>query len=150
MNPSPPLPEELDGHHPWQALKTALRWLWRMGWQSDPRVARRFLLLYGSLLAVLLLLGEAFLLIALAFLRAFWLALPLYPGMARWLNRLGWPVEHGGAPAAVKTPWRRLHTVLWVLLIGIALAAGGWLLFTRGFCGQNLICLTLWVLRRAG
>lgn len=150
MSPAPSLPEDRAWRHPWRMLLSSLRWLWRMGWQRNPRAARRFFFLYGTLAAVLLLLGEAFLLIALAFLRAFWLALPLYPGLARWLDRLGWPVAHSGIPATGATPWHRWHTALWLLLIGIALIAGVSLLLVKGFCGQNLICLALSVLRRGG
>ncbi len=152
MNPQTPPPEtrppeaaEVDWRHPWRSLREAVRLLWRLSWQSDPHLVRRFVVLYGSLLAVLLLLGEAFLLLALGVLRALWLAAPLYPGVARWLARWGWPGGETTAPPAA-TPWRTLHTVLWIALVALALGLGGWLLVTRGFCAQNLICLAwrLW------
>ncbi len=140
-------PEGLDWRHPWRTLRHSLRLLWRLSWESDPSLVRRFVLLYGALLAVLLLLGEAFFLLALAVLRALWLAAPLYPGVARWLARWGWPGGEYGAPPAA-TPWRTLHTALWIALIVLALGAGAWLGFTKGFCGQNLLCLAWKLLGR--
>ncbi len=149
MNPSS-LPTPPDWRHPWQAVKDSLRLLWRLAWRSDPHLARRFGLLYGLLLGVLLVLGEAFLLMTLAVLRALWLAAPLYPGVARGLERLGWRPMGGAKAPPARSLWRTLHTALWGLLIALAFVAGGWLLVTRGFCGQHLLCLTLRLLRRGG
>ncbi len=136
--PGPDLPA-----NPWQALRAALRTLWRLA-RSGPqgqRVVRRFVLLYAGVVLVLVLLGHAFLLIFLGLLRAAFLAAPLYPRVARGLRAIGW--EGADAVPEVPSRWRALHTGLWAVLIGLAVAAGGYVLLTRGFCGQNWLCLLL-------
>ncbi|NPA30908.1 MAG: hypothetical protein GXO37_02800 [Chloroflexi bacterium] len=131
-----------DWDHPWRLLLTSLRTLWRLG--ATRGALRRFALLYGLVVAVLLGLGSAFLLMFLGLLRAVFLAAPLYPRLAAGLRWLGWdPPQH--MPAA-PSRWRALHTALWIVLSGGAVLVGLWVLATRGFCAQNWWCkLSLWL-----
>ena len=136
--PAPELPT-----NPWQALRAALRTLWQLALSGPQgkRVVRRFVGLYAAVVLVLVLLGHAFLLIFLGLLRAAFLAAPLYPRVARGLRLIGW--EGADAVPEVPSRWRALHTGLWVVLIGLAVTVGVYVLFTRGFCGQNWLCLLL-------
>ncbi len=138
--PGPELPT-----NPWQALWAALRTLWQLALSGPQgkRVVRRFVGLYAAVVLVLVLLGHAFLLIFLGLLRAAFLAAPLYPRVARGLRLIGW--EGADAVPEVPSRWRALHTGLWVMFIGLAVTAGVYVLLTRGFCGQNWLCLFLGV-----
>ncbi len=117
-------------------LADALRTLWRLG--ATPRAVRRFVVLYVAVVTVLVGLGSAFLLMFLGVLRALFLAAPLYPRVAAGLRWLGWepPARFDAAPSR----WRTLHTALWVVLSSAAVLAGGWVLWSQGFCAQNWLC----------
>ncbi len=138
MTTTPP-----DWEHPWRLLAESLRTLWRLG--ATRRALRRFVVLYGLVVTVLVGLGSAFLLMFLGLLRAAFLAAPLYPRVAAGLRWLGWdpPRRFAAAPSR----WRTLHTALWVVLSAAAVGVGLWVLWTRGFCAQNWLCkLGLWPL----
>ena len=123
------------------SLREAFRLLWRYGWQEAPdrRKVVRFAVLYLLVAGSALLAGGAVLLIVLGVLRAIFLSAPLYPPLNEALHRLGWPAR-GTGWEAVASPWRRLHTLLWVVLSGGAIIFGVYFLWHYGFCAQNLIC----------
>ena len=125
-----------DWAHPWRLLAASLRTLWRLG--ASRRVLRRFVLLYLAVVTVLVGLGSAFLLMFLGVLRAVFLAAPLYPRLVAWLRWLGW--EPPPRMPAARSPWRTLHTALWIALSGGAVLVGLWVLVNRGFCAQNWLC----------
>ncbi len=124
-------------------LRAALRLLWRYGWQEAPdrRKVLRFVGLYVAVGGSALLAGGAVLLIVLGVLRALFLSAPLYPPLNDALHRLGWPARGGWE--AEPSPWRRLHTTLWVVLSVSAVAVGVFYLWRYGFCAQNLFCRLL-------
>jgi len=125
-----------DWEHPWRLLIASLRTLWHLG--ASRRVLRRFVLLYLAVVTVLVGLGSAFLLMFLGVLRAVFLAAPLYPRLAAGLRWLGW--EPPSQMPAARSPWRALHTALWIALSGGAVLVGLWVLMNQGFCAQNWLC----------
>ncbi len=135
MSHTPPDPSDA------LSLKAALRLLWRLGWQEPTRrrQVRRFFWLYVGVVGSALLAGAAVLLIVLGVLRGLFLSAPLYPALNEALHRWGWPGRGIGWQAAPSRA-RALHTVLWAVLSGLAVAVGLFYLWRYGFCAQNLFC----------